>query len=101
MKNFFTQLALFIKSVFSEPDGTGSSSRVLTFILATVASAVLWVITGHIIKITDAAILTAWLTSLPIIIGALVLFFTAPYGVNKGSGSVTDIVSIIKGKKDQ
>ena len=98
MKEFFKEFLLFWRSVYSEPDGSGSSSRILTFILALVASTILVIITLHLIHITDVALLTAWLASLPLIIAALVAFFTAPYGVNKGSGSFTDIVSILKGK---
>ena len=101
MKNFFTQLMLFLRSTYSEADGNGSSSRILTTILALVSCGVIWIIVQHLIHITDVAVLTAWLTSFPIIIGALVLFFTAPYGVNKGSGSMTDIINILKGKNGQ
>jgi hypothetical protein len=95
LDKFFT----FAKSVLSEPDGTGSASRVLTVALAGVASAVLIVIVNHVIHVNNVAELATWLGAIPVIIGALVLFFTAPYGVNKGSGSISDIVSILK-KKD-
>jgi len=103
MKEILKAFFSYIKSVYSEPDGTGSSSRILTTILAFVSAGVVCVITGHLVKITDVAILTAWLTSFPIVISALVLLFTAPYGVNKGSGSISDILSSFKNRdhKDQ
>lgn len=88
----------FLKAVYSD-DGVPSSSRILTFILAMVSSGILWRVFTHIIAITDIGIISAWLGNLPIIISALVLFFTAPYGVNKGSGAITDLVNIIKGKQ--
>jgi hypothetical protein len=100
MKQYFLSFFSFIKSVYSEADGSGSSSRILTTILALVCCGVLCVIVGHLIHITDVAILTAWLTSFPIIVGALALFFMAPYGINKGSGSFTDIANIVRGKKN-
>lgn len=99
MKEFCCQLFTFLKGVYSESDGTPSSSRILSLILALVASFVLIVVTLHIIKIQDLSILTVWLSSLPLLISSLVLFFTAPYGVNKGSGSISDLLSLFK-KKD-
>ena len=98
MKNFFTALTVFIRSVFSEPDGTGSLSRILTFLLSIVACGVLWKVIQHITQITDVQALMAWLGSLPLIVSALVLFFTAPYGVNKGTTSISDVINSFKNK---
>ena len=95
---FFRNFFIWLRSTFSETDGTGSSSRVLTFLLALFSCGVLWVFAEHIVKLTDVAILTAWLSSFPIIVTSLVLFFTAPYGVNKGSGSISDFLNMLKRK---
>jgi hypothetical protein len=86
--------------VYSD-NGNGSSSRVLSTILAIVSSYILIEVFDHIIKITDVVILNSWLAAIPLIISALVLFFTAPYGVNRASGSITDILNILKGKKNE
>jgi hypothetical protein len=100
VKAFVVAVILFTRSVYSESDGTGSSSRILMTILATVASAILWGVFKHIEQLTDVAAITAWLASIPIIISALVMFFTAPYGVNKASSSFTDILNSLR-RKDQ
>lgn len=100
IKNFLVAVVVFTRSVYSESDGTGSSSRILTTILAMVSCGILWRVFGHIEQLTDVATITAWLSSIPIIISALVMFFTAPYGVNKASSSFTDILNSLR-RKDQ
>lgn len=100
IKNFLDQLFSFFRDVYSD-NGRPSSSRVLTSYLAIISSVLLWKVFDHIIKLTDQAMTVAWLGSLPLIISALVLFFTAPYGVNVGSGTVTDLISVLKGKNQQ
>ncbi len=59
----------FIKSVFSEPDGTGSTARVLSGVLA--VASICWI--SHIVLKTHA---------LPDMAGVAALI-TAPYGANK------------------
>lgn len=98
--NFLSKFCAFFQSVYSD-NGNGSSSRVLSTILAIVSSYILIEVFDHIIKITDVVILNSWLAAIPLIISALVLFFTAPYGVNRASGSITDILNILKGKKNE
>ena len=97
IKNFLDQLFLFIKAVYSD-NGNPSSSRVLTCVLAVVSAKILLSVFAHVVAISDVAQLMAWLGALPLIISALVLFFTAPYGVNVGSGTVSDLLSVLKGK---
>ena len=95
IKNFLDQLFSFLKAVYSD-DGSPSSSRILTTILALVSSKILYQVFQHIIAITDIGIISAWLGNLPLIISALVLFFSAPYGVNKGSSALTDVMNVFK-----
>jgi len=97
IKNFLDQLFRFVRDAYSD-NGNPSSSRILTFILALVSSKVVLNVFNHIIALSDAAALATWLGALPLIISALVLFFTAPYGVNVGSGTVSDLLNTLKGK---
>lgn len=100
IKNFLDQLFLFLKGVYSD-NGNPSSSRVLTCILALVSCKILVSVFNHVITLTDTTALVSWLGALPLIISALVLFFTAPYGVNVGSGTVSDLLNVLKGKNNQ
>ena len=97
IKNFLDQLFSFVRAAYSD-NGQPSSSRILTFILAIVSSKILLKIAVHVIAITDPVALASWLGALPLLISALVLFFTAPYGVNVGSGTVSDLINTLKGK---
>jgi len=98
--NFLAKLLTFLRQAYSD-DGTPSSSRLLTSFLALVCSGVLVLVADHLVRITDNAQLAIWLSNLPYVIGALVFFFTAPYGVNRGSTSITDVLNIFKGKKNE
>ena len=89
----------FLKSVYSEPDGTGSSSRMLSSILGIFCCYIIYLFTNRVLQINDPVILAAYLGFFPTFIGSLVLFFTAPYGVRKFSGSLTDIISLIRNKE--
>ena len=88
-------LVEFTQAVFSDGD-VPSSSRILTFVLSLADLGIVAAIFHHVFSIKDSAALSLWLNSLPIIIGALVGMSTAPYVVNRGSGTVTDILSIFK-----
>ena len=88
---------LSARIVLSEPDGTGSSSRVLMLALDGLVAAILWKLVDHLTKITDAVTLGVWLGAMPALTGALVAVFLPPYGVNKAGASVADIVSSVMG----
>lgn len=97
MREFLRQFGLWFRSMVSEPDGTGSSSRVLMLALAGLVSAILWKLIDHLTKITDPVALGVWLGAMPMITGALTALFLAPYGVNKAGSSVSDIVASVMG----
>ena len=90
-----TSFANFIKGVFSDGD-VPSSSRILTFALCVANFALIAASVRHVCAIKDTAALALWLTSLPLIIGALIGFSAAPYAINRGSGTVTDILSSLR-----
>lgn len=98
MKEFLRQCGVWARSVVSEPDGTGSSSRVLMLSLAGLVAAILWKLVDHLTKIKDPVALGIWLGAMPMITGALTALFLSPYGVNKAGSSVADIVSSVMGR---
>jgi hypothetical protein len=97
MREVFKQILLWIRSMLSEPDGTGSSSRTLMLALASLVGAILWRLFDHLNRLTDPVMLGVWLGAVPVIVGSLVAVFLAPYGVNKAGGTVSDIVGSITG----
>jgi hypothetical protein len=86
MKEYLDAFLKFLKSVFSEADGTGSCSRILSavFSLAVIG----WV--THIVLKTHA---------IPPL-GDATTLIAAPYGINKVATKIADAVSALAGKKD-
>jgi hypothetical protein len=85
----------FWRGVFSD-SGEPSSSRVLTVILSTGSLGIIAAIIVHLIRLHDPAQLSLWLTSLPSIVFGLVGFSSAPYAMNRASGSISDILSNLR-----
>jgi hypothetical protein len=85
----------FLQRVLSD-NGEPSSSRVLTLALAAVCASILCILIKHVCKVSDAAELGLWLTSLPSFIFALIALINAPYLINKGSGTLSDVMSVFK-----
>ena len=83
--------------MLSEPDGTGSSSRTLMLCLAGLVGGILWKLFDHITKITDPVALGVWLGAVPVVVASLISVFLAPYGVNKGGSTLSDIVGSFTG----
>lgn len=90
-----TGLVGFLRGVFSDGD-IPSSSRILTFSLCIGTFVLLACLVHHVCTIKDTAALALWLTALPLLIGSLIGFAAAPYAINRGSGTVTDILSSLK-----
>jgi hypothetical protein len=67
----------FLKSVFSEPDGTGSASRILTFCNFAVAAFCLVYAVVHLRNLPEGNQLIGWGT-----------FVTSPYAFNKAADAV-------------
>ena len=89
----------FWKGVFSD-GGEPSSSRVLTVVLSAGSLGIVTAIVVHLIRLHDPATLSLWLTSFPGIILGLVGMSSAPYTVNRASGSITDIFNSLRGKQN-
>ncbi|MFP5230792.1 MAG: hypothetical protein ACLGXA_24510 [Acidobacteriota bacterium] len=85
----------FWRGVFSD-SGEPSSSRVLTVVLSTGNLGLLTTIVVHLIRLHDPAQLSLWLTALPGIVLGLVGFSSAPYAMNRASGSITDILASLR-----
>jgi hypothetical protein len=75
----------FVKSIFSEADGTGSTARILSALFA--LSAVYWI--THLVHVNHAVPPLSDITTL----------IAAPYGVNKISTKIADAVAALGGKK--
>lgn len=87
--------ATFVSGVFSDGD-VPSSSRVLSFILAMATVGILIGVFRHVCLIKDTTALGMWLANIPMIIAALVGLISAPYLINRGSASITDIFTAFK-----
>lgn len=89
MGKFFS----FIADAFSE-NGEPSSSRILSTWLSLSSMALIWYIVRHMQYISIDK-LTAWIGSLPMLIGSLATFAVSPYGVNKVTGIFTKKFGVI------
>lgn len=76
LRNAFSQFLSFQKSVFSEPTGEGSASRVLTGICVAVSCGCLIHVVQHTHAIPDA-----------LTMGGLAAFATAPYALNQAKAA--------------
>ncbi len=89
----------FVRGVFSESDGTPSSTRLLMATFSAFSSYIIFIIVRHLLTIKDPAILALWLTSFPGIVIVLVGLISTPYTVNKGASTLGDILSALSGKR--
>lgn len=92
-------LLSFTRRVFSESDGTPSSTRLLMATFSGFTMYILGAIVRHLLTIKDPAILALWLTSLPGIVVVLVGLISTPYTVNKGTTTLGDIFTALSGKR--
>ena len=86
IKEYLDGLLKFIKSVFSEADGTGSAARILSALFA--ISAVYWI--THLVHVNHAVPPLSDITTL----------VAAPYAANKISTKIADAVTALGGKRD-
>lgn len=86
----------FWRSVFSETDGTGSSSRLLTAALSLGSLGALITIVVHLIRLHDPSQLSLWLASVPALLSSLTLFSVSPYTANKVTGSIGDVFNSLR-----
>ncbi len=85
----------FLRGAFSD-GGVPSSSRILTSALGFVVVAVIMGLLYHICHLKDNVALGLWLPNLPLIITALVGLMAAPYTINRGTATITDILSSMR-----
>jgi hypothetical protein len=74
----------FIKAAFSE-NGQPSSSRLTSTWLSLSSMSLIWFIFHHMMS-QPVEKLQVWMGNLPMVIGALATFSTAPYGIGKLTG---------------
>jgi hypothetical protein len=74
----------FIGQAFSE-NGSPSSSRITSTWLSLSSMSLLWFIFHHMMA-QPVDKLAVWMGNLPMVIGALATFSTAPYGIGKIAG---------------
>jgi hypothetical protein len=75
---------LFLGKAFSE-NGQPSSSRITSTWLSLSSMALIWFIFRHMMG-QPVDKLAVWMGNLPMVIGALATFSTAPYGIGKLAG---------------
>jgi len=81
MSIIWEKIGSFIAKAFSE-NGEPSSSRITSTWLSISSMSLIWYIAHHIMYL-PADKLQIWLANLPLTIGALGTFATAPYGIAK------------------
>jgi hypothetical protein len=96
-EKFEHNIKSFTVGIFCESNGVPSSSRVLMFALAGIACWILVTVVRHIVAITDLAALALWLSHFPMIVAALVAFVAMPYTINKASGTISDVITALRG----
>jgi hypothetical protein len=74
----------FIAQAFSE-NGQPSSSRIISAWLSVSSMSLIWFIAHHMMG-QPVDKLAVWMGNLPMVVGALATFSTAPYGVGKLAG---------------
>ena len=74
----------WLGKAFSENDQP-SSSRVISAWLSVSSMALIWFIFRHMMS-QPADKLVVWMGNMPLVIGALATFSTAPYGIGKIAG---------------
>lgn len=74
----------FIKEAFSE-NGQASSSRIISAWLSVSSMALIWFVVRHMMS-QPVDKLGVWIGNLPLVIGSLATFSTAPYGIGKIAG---------------
>lgn len=89
-----------IKDMLSGRYGTLSSARVLMFVFSLVSITILIAVFRHMLKLTDPALLAVWIGGLPSIGGILIGLVAAPYTVNKGANSISDLFNMMVAAKN-
>jgi hypothetical protein len=84
----------FLRGAFSD-GGEPSSSRVISAFLAIAVTGILIGVFWHVCRTADIAALGQWLGALPGVIGALIALMAAPYGINKGSTTISQAIDSI------
>lgn len=84
MKDGFLKVVSFLKEAFSE-NGQPSSSRLVSAWLSVSSMSLLW-FTFHHMMSQPVDKLQVWMGNLPLVIGSLATFSTAPYGIGKITG---------------
>lgn len=74
----------FLGKAFSE-NGSPSSSRITSTWLSLSSMALIWFVIRHMLG-QPVDKLAVWMGNLPMLIGALATFSTAPYGIGKIAG---------------
>lgn len=95
----FGSLKKHLKDMLSGRYGTVSSARVLMFVFSAVAIGILLAVFRHLMKIDNPALLAVWIGGLPSIGGILVGLVAAPYTVNKGANSISDLFNMMVAAK--
>jgi|ERR1700678_2489470 len=78
------KLVHFLELAFSD-GGQPSSSRIISAWLSVSSMALIWWVVRHM-QSQPVDKLSVWMGNLPMVIGALATFSTAPYGVAKLTG---------------
>lgn len=80
----FSKTCSWLSKAFSE-NGQPSSSRIISAWLSVSSMALIWFIIRHMMS-QPVDKLSVWIGNLPLVIGSLATFSTAPYGIGKIAG---------------
>lgn len=95
----FGSIKKHLKDMLSGRYGTISSARVLMFLFSGVAIGILLAVFHHLMLIDNPALLAVWIGGLPSIGGILIGLVAAPYTINKGANSISDLFSMMVSAK--
>lgn len=88
-----------LKDMLSGRYGTISSARVMMVVFGAVAIGILIAVFHHMMQIDRPELLAVWIGGLPAIGGILIGLVAAPYTVNKGANSISDLFSMMVNAK--
>jgi hypothetical protein len=97
--NAITRILNYASGMLRDADGTPSASRFWMSVFSIVTIVLLTKIIKHLFGITDANMTGVWLTNMPLFIGAMVTLISAPYLINKGSASFSDLAGALSSLK--
>jgi hypothetical protein len=93
------KIGVFIQGVFSEANGSPSSTRILMFCFSFFSMGILWAVVRHMVQVKEPVVLSIWMNAFPGIVTVLIGLIVTPYTINKSTSTMGDIFSAMSGSK--